>query len=99
MRLGGGRVEGREEKKRKLMRYNRQEQIPTVSRQHNVMPSRVCPLLSSFSSLYLKLIGENSNMPNIHHSRPCRECITSGYDDEYRGSGAEKRGRELFLFL
>jgi hypothetical protein len=40
----------------------------------------------------LKLIGGNSNVLNIHHTRLSHDCSASasGYDDEYRGSGAEE---------
>jgi hypothetical protein len=70
------------------MRDINNRKIPTVSRHHNVMLSKVRPPLSFF--FVLGVNGRNSFMPNIHHARLCYECGGRGYDDEYGGSGAEE---------
>jgi hypothetical protein len=94
IRLGGGSVEGREE--RVLMcDINNENPDGITTTQCDAQQSSS----SAFSFLCLKLIGENSYMPNIYHARLSYECIASSYDDEYGGSGAEERGCEFFLFL
>jgi hypothetical protein len=98
MRLGGGSVEGREE--RVLMcDINNENPDGITTTQCDAQQSSFS---SAFSFLCLKLIGENSYMPNIYHARLSRlsyECIAGSYDDEYGGSGSEERGCEFLLFL
>jgi hypothetical protein len=96
MRLRRGSVERRGEKKADTVQQagGNPDGVTTSQCDSQQSSSLFPPLLSlptpSFLAfLCMKLMGKNSNMPNIHHPRLCYDCGASGYD-EYGGSGAEE---------